>query len=188
MGREPRPQIPGGIYHVGTRGIRRQPIYHDFLDFQSFLDLLAEASNRCGWRINGYCLMTNHYHLIVETPEPNISVGMHYVNNVHAKQFNRRYGFEGHLFDRRFFSELVTSDAQLVTTHRYVVLNPIRARMCTDPAQWPWSSYRASVGLETPADFLHLDHLETYFGRAGTDSQTRFRAFIAEAVAAVLST
>src|SRR5262245_10915860 len=110
MGRGHRLQVPGGIYHVVTRGIRRQPIYLDHIDRERFLGLLAEASDRCNWRIQGYCLMTNHYHLIVQTPEPNISAGMHYVNNLHAKLFNRRYGHTGHLFEKRFFSEFVATD------------------------------------------------------------------------------
>jgi REP element-mobilizing transposase RayT len=134
------------LYHVTTRGVRRQAIFVDDIDRRRFLELLADVVDRFGLICLGYCLMENHYHLVIETPEANLSAGMHRLNGLYAQRFNRRHDFEGHVFERRFHAELVTSTAHLLELSRYVPLNPVRAGTCRDAAGYRWSSFRATVG------------------------------------------
>jgi putative transposase len=179
MPRPPRIQVPGGLYHLTSRGVRRERIFHDAFDWASMLELLADVVERFGWRCHTYCLMSNHYHLVIETPEPNLSRGMQRLNCIYAKRFNARYGFSGHAFEARFHSDAVESDAHLLGTLRYVVLNPVRAGIVGHPADWPWSSYRCFAGLAPRPSFLVTDHL-AYFGRVPETACRGFRAFVAE--------
>ncbi len=143
--RPPRVQVAGGIYHLVSRGVRKLPLFTDDRDREYFLALLDLTVARYGWELHTYCLMTNHFHLLVTTPQPNVSAGMQYLNGRYAQWFNWRHGFEGHVVERRFWSALVTTDRQLLATARYIVLNPVRAGLCATAADWPWSSYRATV-------------------------------------------
>src|SRR5436309_2510428 len=113
MPRRPRPLVPGGIYHVTSRGNRQMPIVTDDVDRVRFMLLLERAVGRRGWRCYAYCLMDNHYHLVVETPQPNISQGMHDLNLGYAKWFNRRHDFVGHVFQNRFYGLPLESDSHL---------------------------------------------------------------------------
>jgi len=146
MARPPRIVAADAIYHVTCRGVRRLPIYHADRDRALFLGLLREALGRFAWTCQAYCLMDNHYHVVVQTDEPTLSVGMHWLNTAYARTFNRRHGFEGHLFDRRFSSKLIESSAQLMLTARYVELNPVRAGLVRDPGEHAWSSFRFHAG------------------------------------------
>jgi REP element-mobilizing transposase RayT len=146
MPRAPRLQIAGGIYHVVVRGVRRTPIFLDDTDREVFLRELSRVVTKDGWVCIAYCLMTNHVHLVVETPRANISIGMQHLNSGYAQHFNRRHGLQGHAFERRFWSEVIESDAQLLEVVRYVVLNPVRAGVCAEPGIWEWSSYRVVAG------------------------------------------
>jgi putative transposase len=145
MPRPPRLQAPGAIYHVTTRGNRRQEIFVDTRDRIRFLQLVQEVVDLLGWVCHAYCLMTNHYHLLVQTPEADISRGMHRLNGVYAKWFNWRHDYGGHLFERRFHDELVEGHAHLLELTRYIVLNPVRAGLRTHPGAWHWSSYNATI-------------------------------------------
>ena len=119
--------------HVTSRGNERKPIYRKDADFQLFLDTLAEVGDRFNWVIHSFCLMTNHYHLVVETPDANLSQGMRQLNGVYTVRFNRKRGRVGHLFQRRYKAILVDKDAYLMELSRYVVLNPVRAKMVKSP-------------------------------------------------------
>src|SRR6184192_2866099 len=143
MPRLPRPRFAGALYHIGARGNRRQQIFSCATDYRRFLAILAFVVERFGWRCLTYCLMPNHFHLLVETPEPNISEGMQLLNGTYAQWFNLRYGYDGHLFQGRYFSQLIEGPYHLLELSRYVVLNPVRAGICEDAAGWPWSSCRA---------------------------------------------
>lgn len=142
MGRPLRLQFPGAVYHVTARGNRRATLFADARDHLAWLGILAEATERFGLVVHGFCLMPNHYHMLVETPQPNISAAMHYLNGTYAKYFNWRYGFTGHVFQGRFHSVLVERDSQLLETVRYIALNPVRAELVARPGDWRWSSHR----------------------------------------------
>jgi REP element-mobilizing transposase RayT len=163
MPRRLRPQIAGAFYHITMRGNARQLIYLLDEDCQMFLDLLAEVAERYGWHVHAYCLMDNHYHLVVQTPEANIGDGMRYLNSMYARKFNKRHGLSGHLFERRYHCEVIKSDEQLLNTMRYVALNPVRVPLVRRPELWKWSSYAAAVGLVPAPRFLVADWLRSQF-------------------------
>ncbi len=125
--------------------------------------------------------MPNHYHLLLETPEPNLSAGMQRVNSNFAQWFNAEHGFSGHVFERRFFSRVVESTYDLFELSRYVVLNPVRAGLCEAPGSWEWSSYRALVGDARPASFLTTERLLSEFGRETHRAREIFRTFVDDA-------
>ncbi|MGD0273479.1 MAG: transposase [Gaiellaceae bacterium] len=163
MSRPLRIEYPGALYHVTSRGNERKEIFLDRLDRRRFLDLLSVIVRRFGWRVYAYCLMPNHYHLLLETPRPELVRGMQQLNGIYARRFNRRHVRSGHLFGGRFHSILIERDAHLVEVARYVVLNPVRAGICKLPEDYRWSSYRATAGLEKPPAFLAADELLRVF-------------------------
>src|SRR5438105_1087717 len=164
MARPLRPQIEDGIYHVTSRGNRQQEIYADAADRNYFFQLLRRNVERYGWLVHAYCLMTNHYHVLLETPQPNISTAMQRLNSMYAGWFNWRHRFSGHLFQGRFHSAMVEADSHFVEVCRYVVLNPVRAGICDDPAEYRWSSYHATAGTHRSPDFLTLKTVVDLFG------------------------
>jgi REP element-mobilizing transposase RayT len=181
MARPLRVQVAGGFFHVTARGNRRQPIFMDNVDVERFIAILAEVAARYGWRLHAYCLMTNHYHLLVETPEANLSAGFHRLNFLYAQWFNRRRGLDGHLFQGRFHSVLIERQEHLVELARYIVLNPVRAGLCRHPGEWRWSSYRAVAGRARPAPFLTVAWLLDQFGETTASARAAYRQFAEEA-------
>ncbi|MFO1250403.1 MAG: transposase [Inhella sp.] len=152
MNRPLRIEFPGAVYHVTSRGDRREAIYAADEDRTLFLDVLAQATERFHAKVLAYCLMGNHYHLVLQTRDPNLSLLMRHLNGVYTQAFNRRHGLTGHLFQGRFKAILVDTEAYLLTLCQYVELNPVRARMVEFAQDWPWSSYRAHIGrVEGPA-------------------------------------
>ena len=150
MARPLRIEFAGALYHLTSRGDRREAIYEDDEDQQRFLDTLAEVAEHYNWVCHAYCLMTNYYHRVAETFEGNLSQGMRHLNGVYTQTSNRRHGRVGHLFQGRFKGILVDRDAYLLELARYVVLNPVRAGMVDTPA----TAFRSVVGLD-------LEELET---------------------------
>jgi putative transposase len=146
MARPLRIAIPGGPYHVIARGNNRQLVYLDEHDRTRFLELLAAVVERYRLLCHSYCLMGNHYHLLLETPKANLSLAMRQLNGLSAQRFNRRHGRCGHLFQARFRAILVQKESHLLRAARYIVRNPVRARICDHPAEWRWSSYNALAG------------------------------------------
>jgi len=142
--------------------------------------LLDRAVVGRGWLCHAYCLMDNHYHLVVETPQPNISEGMHELNLGYAKWFNRRHNFNGHVFENRFYGRLAESDSHFLELARYVVLNPARAGLCETAADWPWSSYRATAGLEPAPRFLTTGRILSHFGNGMRAAQLAYAEFVRE--------
>jgi hypothetical protein len=124
--------------------------------------------------------MPNHYHVVFETPEANLSAGMHRLNSTYAHWFNHRHGVEGHLFQRRFHAVLVESDWHLLELSRYVVLNPVRAGLCVRASDWPWSSYAAVLGRRPAPPFLSPERLLGYFGRDRKSALRAFEIFVRE--------
>jgi putative transposase len=146
MSRPLRIEFPGAFYHVTSRGNARKKIFLNDIDRVSFIETLAWVVERFGWICHAYCLMDNHFHLLIETPMPNLSLGMRQLNGVYTQRFNRRHKRVGHLFQGRFKSILVEQDRYLLELCRYIVLNPVRAKMVAASEEYPWSSYRATVG------------------------------------------
>jgi REP element-mobilizing transposase RayT len=161
-----------------SRGVRKLPIFADDEDRVIFLRTLSETVRVFGWRCPAYCLMTNHYHAVVVTPEPNVGIGMKRLNGLYAQGFNRRHGLRGHLFEDRYRSIDVVSDEQFVRLLQYVVLNPIESGMCTGPDQWPWSSYGATVGSVPAPRFLDVPGVLRWFDADDDRARKLYRSSI----------
>ena len=182
MPRAPRVEVPGGIHHVTARGVRRLPIYTSETDYRLFLDILGLVAEKFGWRVLAFCLMPNHYHLVIETPLANLSAGMHALNGRYARAFNDRHGHTGHLFEARFGAVLVRRDEHLLELVRYVHRNPVRARLCREPGEWGWSSYRALAGKAPAPSWLAVDEVLELFSRGRPHARRRLRDFVADAL------
>lgn len=182
----PRPlriQFPGAVYHVMNRGNGRQAIFEDATDARRFLALLGEIAAPLDWRFRAYCLMTNHYHFVLETPHANLSAGMQALAARYTQEFNRRHGRDGQIFRGRFHAILVEPESYLVSLVRYVVLNPVLAGLVDDPAAWRWSSYRATAGTAAAPALLDLSWMIGLYGAALPEAQMAWRADIAECMA-----
>lgn len=154
MPRRPRIVHPGSIHHITARGIGRRVLFAADDDRRTFLRTLAGVVRNHDWTCHSYCLMGNHFHLVVQTGERGLAGGMHRLNALHAQRYNRLYGVTGHVFDRRYANQLVTEHQHLRELTRYVHLNPVRAGLCEHPSEWPWSSYRAIAGIDHPPALL----------------------------------
>ena len=182
MARSPRVQIAGVVYHVTSRGVDRQSIF-DVVphDRSVFLAQLARTVRDYGWLCHGYCLMGNHFHLAVETPRANIALGMQFLKGSYARFLNDLKPRLGTLFERRYHAVIVEREAHAYELLRYIVLNPVRSGFRPRPELWPWSSYRAAVGLAPKPTFLTLDWLHELYGD-GDAGQARFRSYVEEAL------
>ncbi|HEY2868207.1 MAG TPA: transposase [Gaiellales bacterium] len=176
IGRRPRIDYPGAIHHVTTRGNAKAAIFRTSRDASVFLATLGTVLRDHRWPCFAYCLMPNHYHLLVETPEANLSVGMHSLNTKYARLFNAAHDRVGHVFQQRFHAEAVGKDQHLLEAMRYIALNPVRAGLATTPAAWRWSSHRAMAGLAAPPRWLARDRTLRLFGPDGADAYARFVA------------
>lgn len=181
MPRSPRSDVAPGIFHLIARGNRGERTFLERGDFERFLAILADVVTRERWLLYAYCLMPNHFHLLVETRSPTLSRGMHRLNGTYAQWFNRRHDFDGHLFGDRFYSKPVATPLHLVGSARYIVLNPKRAGLTTGPGRWEWSSYRATLGTVAAPDFLAASELLAQFGRTTDEARRAFRRFVLEA-------
>ena len=166
------------MYHVTSRGDRREDIYRNSEDRQLWLGILGRVCDRFNWVIHGYCQMTNHYHLLVETVDGNLSRGMRQLNGVYTQAFNRRYNESGHLFQGRYKAILVQKEAYLLELTRYVVLNPVRAGMVKNPEDWHWSSYNAMLNTELETVWLDADWTLGQFGQNRTKAIAAYQQFV----------
>ena len=180
MVRPIRIEYAGALYHVTSRGNRRENIYLDDEDRMDWLTVLGQTCKRFNWVVHAYCQMTNHYHLLVETIDGNLSRGMRQLNGVYTQRFNRRHSQTGHLLQGRYKAILVQHDSYLLELSRYIVLNPIRARMVEFLDTWPWSSYPAVMGTKEAPAWLDTDWLVAQFGNRRKQARRRFRDFIRE--------
>jgi putative transposase len=186
MARPLRICLRNGLYHLICRGNARQPIVVDDHDRLGFFELFAHVLERFSWLSHAFCLMDNHYHLVVETLLPNLSAGMRQLNGLYAQRFNRRHGRCGHVFQARFRSILIEDETRLLDVCRYVVLNPVRAGICDHPGEYPWSSYRATAGLGRPIAGICTDWILSRFGVPAKEARAHYRRFVAEGLAAAL--
>jgi putative transposase len=157
-------QVAGSIYHVTARGARQDALFVDDEDRRSFVASLDDCRSLTGWTCMAFCLMTNHYHLLVELAAPQLSAGMHMLNTSHAVRFNRRHERAGHVFDARFHSTMVEDAEHGEEIVRYIALNPVRAGLCARPENWPWSSYSAAAGLSPAVPGIDADEALRWFG------------------------
>jgi REP element-mobilizing transposase RayT len=149
-----------------------------------FMAFLAQSVYKCRWRCLAYCLMRNHYHVMLSLSSANLSKGMHRLNGVYARRFNELHGHTGHLFEARFSSMLIETEEHFLDTIRYVALNPVKAGLCADPADWPWSSFRATAGLEPCPRFLAATRVRRQFGPGGRGAEL-YATFVRDRVAVV---
>jgi len=182
MSRPLRLEFPGAFYHITSRGDGREAIYLETADFEGFIGLLADVCMRYNWRCHAYCLMTNHYHLVIETPDGNLSKGMRQLNGVYTQLSNRKYGRVGHLFQGRYKAILVDADAYLLELTRYVVLNPVRAGMVALPGDWRWSSYLDMIGERKAPDWLATDGLLAQFATDRVEAVRRYIEFVIQGI------
>jgi REP element-mobilizing transposase RayT/DNA-directed RNA polymerase specialized sigma24 family protein len=162
MARPLRIEFPGAVYHVTSRGDRREDIFTDDEDRHGLLEVVAQALSRFDAEALAYCLMDNHYHFVLHTRQANLSLLMRHINGVYTQAFNRRHHKVGHLFQGRFKAILVDRDAYLLEVCRYVDLNPVRARIVRKPDAWAWSSYRAHTGKAIAPEWLDTEGLHGY--------------------------
>ena len=182
MARPLRIEFDGALYHVTSRGNERKAIFKDDVDRRLFLDTLARVNDRFHWLCHAYCLMNNHYHLLIETPDGNLSKGMRQLNGVYTQAFNRRHQRPGHVFQGRFKAILVQKETHFLEVCRYVVLNPVRARSAVKPEAWKWSSYRATGGMGQAHGCLTVEELLGQFGRRRPEAQRRYREFVGDGI------
>ncbi|MES2017300.1 MAG: transposase [Pseudomonadota bacterium] len=163
MVRPLRIEFPGALYHVTARGNRRDRIYVDNFDRTLWLDILASVCARFRFSVHAYCLMPNHYHLLLETPRAQLSVGMRQLNGAYSQAFNRRHRLVGHVFQGRYAAVLCEKESYLKELARYIVLNPVRAHMVNSIDDWPWSSHAYMMGREPTPPWLHARYLLSHF-------------------------
>ena len=179
MARPVRELVAGGVYHVVARGNRGDTIFHGELDYGEYLKLLAAAVARCTWHLLAYCLMTNHVHLVIETPEPNLPIGMQWLHGKYGRYFNDRYDLFGHLFQGRYKAVRQRTDEQLWQVLRYVALNPVEAGVSSAPEDYAWSSYGRVLREETRPVALH--RVSWFLGAGdGEDGRRRYERLVGD--------
>jgi REP element-mobilizing transposase RayT len=182
MSRPLRLEFPGALYHLTSRGDRREAIYDDDEDRLAFLQVFSSVIKQYNWVCYAYCLMDNHYHLLVQTLDANLSKGMRQLNGVYTQAYNRRYQKSGHLFQGRYKSILVDEESYLLELSRYIVLNPVKAGMVKSANQWKWSSYQATTGEAAAPEWLSSDYLLSQFSVQRKTSIRKYREFVQEGV------
>jgi REP element-mobilizing transposase RayT/DNA-binding CsgD family transcriptional regulator len=178
MARPLRLEFAGALYHVTSRGNRQESIYESDKDRENFLSILAEVCEAYNWMCHAYCLMDNHYHLLVETPDANLSKGMRQLNGRYTQSFNRMHSRVGHVFQGRYKAILAEKSSYLLELSRYIVLNPVRAGMVRSAMDWQWSSYRATVGEQAKPRWLNTDWLLSGFGQKKLKAIEAYKQFV----------
>lgn len=178
MARPLRIEYCSALYHVTSRGNERKPIFWDNEDRLIFLDLLTKVNEKYNWLCHAYCLMNNHYHIIIETPEGNLSRGMRQLNGVYTQLFNKKYKRVGHIFQGRYNAVLIQKENHLLEVYRYVVLNPVRADLVKKPEEWKWSSYRATTGIDYSHPCHTIDWILGQFDTNKIAAAMKFKEFV----------
>ena len=178
MTRPLRIEFEGAFYHIISRGNEKSNIYRDIKDRKNFLDILRVLVKRFQWKVHTYCLMDNHYHLLVETPLPNLSEGMRQLNGIYTQRFNRRWNRVGHLFQGRFKSYIIDKESYFLELCRYIVLNPLQGGNVKNIEDWEWSSYQTLTGLNSKKDIVFTDTIWSYFSKQVNKAQKQYRDFV----------
>jgi len=183
MSRAPRIVFPGAIYHVTSRGNRRAAIYHDRRDHLIWLDTLAETVDNHDLKVHAFCLMPNHYHLLMETVRANLSEAMHQLNASYCQHFNNRHGLTGHVIQGRFHAVTVARSEQMLAVARYISLNPVRAKLVADAADWLWSSHRHYLSPDNAPDWLETEWILSQFGPGNQNQRlAAYKEFVASGI------
>jgi len=178
MARPQRLEFPGAIYHVTSRGNEQQDIFADNEDREFFLSILSKVVHRYNWVCHAYCLMDNHYHLIIETLDAKLSIGMRQLNGIYTQNFNLRHRREGPVMHGRFKAILLQRDPFLLEMCRYIVLNPVRTKTVRQPEKYRWSSYGSTAGLTQCPDFLATDWVLRQFGKNRKSAELQYHAYV----------
>jgi REP element-mobilizing transposase RayT len=184
MSRQPRIQYPGALYHITSRGNRRATIFLDEHDYLVWHETFSKTANKFGFVSHSFCLMPNHFHILLETQLANLSEGMQFLNSHYCQHFNKRHEKVGHLLQGRFNAELVDQNSYFAELGRYITLNPVRAGLVRSAAEWRWSSYRYTAGFATPPDWLEIDRMLSHFGEAKNKQHAAFCTFVANGLSA----
>jgi len=178
MARPLRIEFDGALYHVTSRGNARAPVFIADENRVLFLDILKKTCDRFNWLCHAYCLMDNHYHLVIETPDGSLSKGMRQLNGVYTQSFNKRNQRVGHVFQGRYKTIVIEKESYLLQVSRYVVLNPVRAKMVESPAEWKWSSYRGTAGIGKPHAVLTTDWILKQFDKHREKARESYKEFV----------
>lgn len=182
MSRPLRIEFPGAFYHVTTRGNARKNIFFDENDRDQFLFLLTATLKKYNWLCHAFCLMNNHYHLLIETIDPTLSNGMKHLNGTYTQRHHFEHQSVGHIFQGRFKAFLIEEQTYFLHVARYIVLNPVRAGMVTDPAEYPWGSYRATAGLESLPSCLTVDRILGQFSDKIFLARKKYKMYVRDGV------
>lgn len=182
MTRPLRIEFADALYHVTSRGNAQQDIYLDDEDRELFMLVLGECCELFNWSVHSWCQMTNHYHLLIETPDANLSKGMRYVNGVYTQKFNRKHSRVGHVFQGRYKAILVDKNEYLQELSRYIVLNPVRAGMVEGAENWDWSSYGVTVGMNNCPSWFDREWILSSFGKKEITAIMHYIQFVANGV------
>ena len=180
MARPLRLEFAGALYHVTSRGDRQDDIYECDEDRLAFLSILADVCKTYNWVCHAYCLMDNHYHLLIETPDANLSKGMRQLNGVYTQTFNRSHKRVGHVFQGRYKAIHVERESYLLELARYIVLNPVRARMVHEAQDWPWSSYRMTISQAPSEPWVNTEWLLASFAKRKKIAIRKYKEFVAD--------
>ncbi|MFH1404530.1 MAG: transposase [Patescibacteria group bacterium] len=178
MARPLRVEYPGALYHVVSRGNEQKNIFKDNVDRLKFLDWVKDAIEIHNLICHAYCLMNNHYHILIETPDANLSKAMRDINGNYTQWFNSRHRRAGHLLQGRYKSFIIEKETYLLEVARYIVLNPVRAKFVKHPNEWKWSSYKSTAGHNKIPDWLHTDWTLGFFGKNRKKAQNNYRQFV----------
>ena len=184
MVRPLRIEFPDALYHITSRGNARQDIFLSDHDRNIFLKTVGLVIERYNWICHAYCLMDNHYHLLVQTPNANLSKGMRQLNGVYTQKFNFIHKRIGHIFQGRFKAFLIEKEAYLLEVARYIVLNPVRAKVVISPKEWRWSSYRATIGKNKGPDWLATSFILQHFSKSREVAQKGYLRFVIDGLKA----
>lgn len=182
MGRPLRIEYPGAFYHVTSRGNEQKNIYKSDKDREKFINYLESASIRYEAVIHSYCLMSNHYHLLLETPSGNLSEIMRHINGAYTNYFNAKRKRAGHLLQGRYKAILVEADEYAKELSRYIHLNPVRAGIAERPEDYIWSSYNSYIGKGKKPAWLRTEFILGYFDKNKTESQKQYRRFVSSMI------
>jgi putative transposase len=182
MVRPLRVEFPGAFYHVTSRGNKKEDIYQDDKDREMFLRILGRTVCINNWVCHAYCLMNNHYHLLIETPESNLSLGMRDLNGIYTQAYNKRHGTTGHVYEGRYKAFIIESEQYLLEVARYIVLNPVRAKMVQLPGEWRWSSYIGTFDVAKTVPFLFRQKILSHFTKGKRVDFEAYKKFVCEGI------